>query len=307
MGCSRRVTNLLFACAAFGAASLPTAATGIPVASDTRPPVMAAFAEKPVTGPDNPYGSAVSGAIAEVEQVIAAQSELISFGARARQTQQALPTLPTPQKQQTLQRSAADLPVLNSATDIVARSAAEATDAVASTAQDLDAFSDRLDALLQQLGQVHQAPAQVGPSPAAVSTAFHTVPDTPSWPYDPHRAHRAIAFALAQIGKPYAWGGTGPGAYDCSGLTMRSYQAAGVRLPHFAAYQYAAGHPLTRGQLRPGDLLFWARNSLNPATIYHAALYLGRGLMVQAPQSHRRISVASMSIWGRIQFFARPY
>jgi peptidoglycan DL-endopeptidase CwlO len=195
------------------------------------------------------------------------------------------------------QRATANLDALTAAKNLVAQSTAEATNAVAAASRDLDALGTQLDTLLHP----QQLPA------AASGEELPEAPNAPRRPYHPDVAHRALDFALAQIGKPYTWGGTGPRSFDCSGLAMRAYEAAGVRLPHFAAFQYAASHPLARSQLQPGDLLFWARNPRKPATIYHEALYLGHGLMVQAPKTHWRISVASMWMWGPIQFYARPY
>ena len=126
-------------------------------------------------------------------------------------------------------------------------------------------------------------------------------------PYASSIATQALEFALAQLGKPYQWGGTGPGTFDCSGLTMRAYESAGVDLPHFAAFQYQASHPLTYGELQPGDLLFWATDPSDSNTIYHEAIYLGGGKMVQAPKTGWDVMISDMWMWGPIQFFARPY
>jgi len=126
-------------------------------------------------------------------------------------------------------------------------------------------------------------------------------------PYASSVAAQALTFALAQLGKPYLWGGTGPDSFDCSGLTMRAYESAGIDLPHFAAFQYQASHPLTYSELQPGDLLFWATDPKDSNTIYHEAIYLGAGRMVQAPKTGWDVMVSNMWMWGPIQFFARPY
>ncbi|HET9172147.1 MAG TPA: NlpC/P60 family protein [Actinospica sp.] len=120
-------------------------------------------------------------------------------------------------------------------------------------------------------------------------------------------AAQALQFALAQLGKPYKWGGTGPDSFDCSGLAMRAYESAGIDLPHFAAFQYQASHSLTYGQLQPGDLLFWATDAHDSNTIYHEAMYLGSGKMVQAPKTGWNVMISDMWMWGPIQFYARPY
>jgi hypothetical protein len=113
----------------------------------------------------------------------------------------------------------------------------------------------------------------------------------------------AIRWALRQVGKPYRWGASGPGAFDCSGLTMRAYQTAGVRLPHSSRAQYQSGRRLQRlGDIRPGDLLFFGRGG---RSIHHVGLYIGNGRMVHAPYSGTRVRVSSI---GRRNFVgaARP-
>jgi cell wall-associated NlpC family hydrolase len=92
------------------------------------------------------------------------------------------------------------------------------------------------------------------------------------------RAGRAVAFALAQQGKPYRWGAAGPAAYDCSGLTWAAWRAAGVAIPRTAAAQLA-GLPRVRGRLRPGDLVIY--RSSGP-TRRHVAMVVGPGRMVEA-------------------------
>jgi cell wall-associated NlpC family hydrolase len=100
-------------------------------------------------------------------------------------------------------------------------------------------------------------------------------------------AATAIAFALAQIGKPYVWGATGPGAFDCSGLMLRAYQAAGINLPRVSADQYHGGALLPVHDAQPGDLMFLAYVPNDPTTIHHVFMYLGNNQIVEAPfQGH---------------------
>jgi cell wall-associated NlpC family hydrolase len=96
-------------------------------------------------------------------------------------------------------------------------------------------------------------------------------------------ARAAIDFAMTQLGKPYVWGATGPASYDCSGLVLRAFQAAGITLPRVAADQYNAGGHLPVRQAQAGDLLFLATDVHDPSTIHHVMLYLGDGRMVEAP------------------------
>lgn len=198
----------------------------------------------------------------------------------------------------------------------VALAAEAARVAVAAQQGQLAAVSAKRDALLAQLAaaqrisvqleqQRQQGMAQEAARRAAeanaTSSAHFVAPA-----YDGSAAGRALAFAYAQLGKPYVWGATGPGSYDCSGLTMESWASAGVYLPHFAAFQYQASHPISYGELRPGDLLFWATDGADSNTIYHEAIYLGDQRMIQAPRTGENVEVSSIWMWGPIQFYARP-
>ena len=92
------------------------------------------------------------------------------------------------------------------------------------------------------------------------------------------RAARAVAFALAQRGKPYQWGAHGPGAYDCSGLTWAAWRAAGVTIPRTAAGQLA-DLPGVRGRLQPGDLVVYRSDGPSRR---HVAIVVDGGRMVEA-------------------------
>jgi cell wall-associated NlpC family hydrolase len=110
-------------------------------------------------------------------------------------------------------------------------------------------------------------------------------------------ARKAVAVALAQLGSPYVWGATGPGTFDCSGLTRFAYAAAAVTIPRVSRAQFAAyaSHPVDPLHLVPGDLVFFADTPTNPATIHHVGMYIGKGLMVEAP--HTGAVVRISSIW----------
>jgi cell wall-associated NlpC family hydrolase len=107
-------------------------------------------------------------------------------------------------------------------------------------------------------------------------------------------ARQAVAFALAQRGKPYVWGASGPGAYDCSGLTMAAYRSAGVYLPRVSRAQWYAGPHVDMVDLAPGDLVFFAYNTGNPSSIHHVGMYIGRGLMVEAPYTGASVRISSI-------------
>lgn len=105
----------------------------------------------------------------------------------------------------------------------------------------------------------------------------------------------AADWALTQLGKPYVWAAAGPDAYDCSGLTMRAWQKAGVLLDHWTGTQWTSGpHPSTN-DLHRGDLLLFGKITRNPATIHHVGIYIGHGQMVEAPFTGANVRISS--IW----------
>lgn len=116
----------------------------------------------------------------------------------------------------------------------------------------------------------------------------------------------AIAAARTQLGDPYLWGGTGPDMFDCSGLTQWAYAQVGIQLPRVAADQYNAGPHVSLDSLEPGDLLFWATDLSNPATIHHVALYIGAGMMIAAPHTGDVVKIEPVYLSGYIGA-TRPY
>ena len=104
----------------------------------------------------------------------------------------------------------------------------------------------------------------------------------------------AANWALTQLGKPYQWGAAGPDTYDCSGLTMQAWARAGVALLHYTGYQWAEGPHVPLDQLQRGDLLFYATNNSDPATIHHVGIYIGNGMMVDAPYTGADVRIDSI-------------
>jgi cell wall-associated NlpC family hydrolase len=104
----------------------------------------------------------------------------------------------------------------------------------------------------------------------------------------------AANWALTQLGKPYLWGGAGPDSYDCSGLTMDAWARAGVQLAHWTGYQWLSGPQIPLGDLQRGDLLFYATNNADPATIHHVGIYIGNGMMVDAPYTGAFVRIDSI-------------
>jgi peptidoglycan DL-endopeptidase CwlO len=103
------------------------------------------------------------------------------------------------------------------------------------------------------------------------------------------RAANAVRFAYAQLGDRYVWAAAGPDAWDCSGLTMMAWKAAGVSLPHSSRLQYSSGTRVSRSQLRPGDLVFFY------SPISHVGIYIGGGNMIHAPNPSSRVEISPIS------------
>jgi cell wall-associated NlpC family hydrolase len=104
----------------------------------------------------------------------------------------------------------------------------------------------------------------------------------------------AANWALTQLGKPYQWGAAGPGSYDCSGLTMEAWARAGVSLLHYTGYQWDEGPHVPLDELQRGDLLFYATNNSDPSTIHHVGIYIGNGMMVDAPYTGAFVRIDSI-------------
>ena len=109
-----------------------------------------------------------------------------------------------------------------------------------------------------------------------------------------------IAEARKQVGKPYVWGAAGPGSFDCSGLTLWAWRAAGVNLPHFSGAQYSATTHVPLSQIQPGDLIFYESPN------QHVALYIGGGQIIQAINSSRPVEYNSLYFWDTTMYASRP-
>lgn len=110
------------------------------------------------------------------------------------------------------------------------------------------------------------SPSSSSPSSSSSGSAYST------------KAGKTLAFARAQIGKPYVWGATGPGSYDCSGLTQAAWKAAGVSLPRTTYDQVNAGTTVSLADAHPGDLVFFYSD------VTHVGIYVGNGMMIHAPK-----------------------
>ncbi|TDP96783.1 C40 family peptidase [Labedaea rhizosphaerae] len=116
----------------------------------------------------------------------------------------------------------------------------------------------------------------------------------------PHGATgAALAFALAQLGRPYLWGAIGPKAYDCSGLVQTSYRAAGIGLPRVSRQQATIGVEVPRNQVRAGDLVFY----YNP--IHHVAIAVDGSFAVHAPSFGETVQLSPIDAIGPVTTIRR--
>jgi cell wall-associated NlpC family hydrolase len=179
--------------------------------------------------------------------------------------------------------------------DLVAAEKAQAAevDRLAAKKAEVERAADKTRALLARMRAVDRA----------------SVPSRPSTPVAPPpsgggggggggSAGAVVAYARAQVGKPYCYGGSGPGCFDCSGLTMMAWRQAGVSLPHSSSAQYNVGRRISASELRPGDLVFYY------SPISHVSVYIGNGQRISA--THTGDYVRVQSLGSSIVGYARP-
>jgi len=182
---------------------------------------------------------------------------------------------------------------------------ADRADRVRTLLAETDALLAQANARVRQLAEEQRraeeaaAARRAAEQLARAQAQFALLPTGPALP-PTEAAARAIEVASTQLGKPYLWGATGPGSFDCSGLTLTSYRAAGVGLPRTSREQWYAGPQVALGDLEPGDLLFWATDVTDPATIHHVALYIGSGQMIAAPHAGAPVRVQPVYLDGYI-------
>jgi cell wall-associated NlpC family hydrolase len=138
--------------------------------------------------------------------------------------------------------------------------------------------------------KVTGSPAPAAPAPAITAGASAPVAaPVVAAPAASGSAAAAVRTALAQVGKPYAWGAAGPNAFDCSGLMQYSWGAAGRALPHSSNAQSGMGTPVSRDALQPGDLVFFF------SPVSHVAMYVGNGMIVHASTEGQPVKVVSLA------------
>ncbi|GGX56004.1 hypothetical protein GCM10010358_07390 [Streptomyces minutiscleroticus] len=137
---------------------------------------------------------------------------------------------------------------------------------------------------LAELAELEEAGAAKAQERFLASGALGEAARTPT-----RAGAEALEYAVGQIGKPYEWGAEGPGAYDCSGLTSRAWERAGVPIPRTSQEQWDTLERVHLDELRPGDLVVYFPGAT------HVALYLGDGRVVQAPRPGARVKVSPIA------------
>ncbi|GAB3557890.1 C40 family peptidase [Spelaeicoccus albus] len=143
------------------------------------------------------------------------------------------------------------------------------------------------------------------PAPERTHTVSHTVSHSAPVSHSSSGASQAMSFARSKVGTWYLWGGTGP-RYDCSGLTQAAWASAGVTIPRTSGAQYVGLSRVPLSSMRPGDLIFYSSNGYSSG-IHHVTMYLGGGMMVEAPHTGAQVRVVSVRYSGGIMpYVARP-
>jgi peptidoglycan DL-endopeptidase CwlO len=152
---------------------------------------------------------------------------------------------------------------------------------------------------LAELRAADRRRATAANRPATTAPSASSPAPTPSPEAVSGNVGAVIRYAYAQLGKPYQWGATGPGAFDCSGLTMMAWAQAGVSLPHSSRAQIGIGRQVTRSELQPGDLIF------RYSPISHVSLYVGNGQQISATHTGSTVKLQS-AFQGEIVGYSRP-
>jgi cell wall-associated NlpC family hydrolase len=180
---------------------------------------------------------------------------------------------------------------------------AQAAAALAVTTAAQQALRQQLIALGGQGAALAAERTNLSTQLGANATSSTSLQFTPSSPVPPQVATVGVAlqWAFAELGKPYVWGATGPNTFDCSGLTQYVWHKAGVDIPRVAADQDTWSIPVPLSQLLPGDLVFYGTTD-----IHHVGIYIGNGLMINAPHTGAVVSVSSIW-WSDLNGFGRVH
>jgi len=116
----------------------------------------------------------------------------------------------------------------------------------------------------------------------------------------------AVAWASAQVGKMYVYGAAGPDTFDCSGLTMMAWRSAGVNINRTSRDQYKGVLKISYDDMRPGDLVFWSTNPNDPNAVYHVAMWIGGGQIVEASRPGVPLRITAMRWGSTMPYAGRP-
>jgi cell wall-associated NlpC family hydrolase len=160
----------------------------------------------------------------------------------------------------------------------------------------LAALAKRIKADLPHGAGIAQLVLQVQPGDAAQAAAAGAAGATSptagsATAMTPAQVQAFLKAAISRVGLPYVWGAAGPQAFDCSGLVQWSLRQAGILMPRVAADQARTGPRVALSQLVPGDLIFYHTDATAPTYISHVAIYLGHGLMLQAPEPGMNVQI----------------
>jgi peptidoglycan DL-endopeptidase CwlO len=183
----------------------------------------------------------------------------------------------------------------------VERKQAAILDQMAQRKAEIEQLVAQTEQTLAQLQAAERRRAAAANRPATTAPEASSPSPTPTPPPKAVSGNVAVVirYAYAQLGKPYQWGATGPGAFDCSGLTMMAWAQAGVSLPHSSQAQIGIGRRVTQSELQPGDLIF------RYSPISHVSLYVGNGQQISATHTGSTVKLQS-AFQGEVVGFSRP-
>jgi cell wall-associated NlpC family hydrolase len=146
-------------------------------------------------------------------------------------------------------------------------------------------------AALQAQLQQQLVSQQAAQRQAALAPTVPVSTTTPSIPVAPPATHGGVVgVAMRYLGVPYVWGGASPSGFDCSGLVMYAFAQIGISLPHSSYAQYGYGTAVSRGDLQPGDIVFFDG-------LGHVGIYVGGGSFIHAPHTGDVVKISSLSGW----------
>jgi cell wall-associated NlpC family hydrolase len=213
---------------------------------------------------------------------------------------QLLDLLATRDAEQVLAARAIERSAQDRANDLAAveRKQAAILDQMAERKAEIEQLVAQTEQTLAQLRAAQRRRAAAANRPTTAPSADRSIPTPPPKAVSGN-VGAVIRYAYAQLGKPYQWGATGPGSFDCSGLTLMAWAQAGVSLPHSSRAQIGIGRQVTRSELQPGDLIF------RYSPISHVSLYVGNGQQISATHTGSTVKLQS-AFQGEIVGFSRP-